>query len=76
MLGNEDKGEKKNFFKLYKEKFNEKQPNELCKPASAIFHKFKSLGFPGGAVVKNLTANAGDTGSGPGPGRSHMPRSN
>ena len=32
--------------------------------------------FPGGAVVKNLPANAGDTGSFPGPGRSHMPRSN
>ena len=33
-------------------------------------------GFPGGAVVKNLPANAGDTGSSPGLGRSHMPRSN
>ena len=32
--------------------------------------------FPGGAVVKNLPANTGDTGSSPGPGRSHMPRSN
>ena len=46
-------------------------------------------GFPGGVVVKNqLTryiflpgsgrnppTNAGDTGSSPGPGRSHMPRS-
>ena len=32
-------------------------------------------GFPGGAVVESLPANAGDTGSGPGPGRSHMPRS-
>ena len=32
--------------------------------------------FPGGAVVKNSPANAGDTGSRPGPGRSHMPRSN
>ena len=32
--------------------------------------------FPGGAVVKNLPANARDTGSSPGPGRSHMPRSN
>ena len=31
--------------------------------------------FPGGAVVKNLLANAGDTGSSPGSGRSHMPRS-
>ena len=29
--------------------------------------------FPGGSVVKNLPANAGDTGSSPGPGRSHMP---
>ena len=33
-------------------------------------------GFPGGAVVKNPPANAGDTGSSLGPGRSHMPRSN
>ena len=33
-------------------------------------------GFPGGAVVKNPPANAGDTGSSPGPGRSHMLRSN
>ena len=33
-------------------------------------------GFPGGAVVGNLPANAGDTGSSPGLGRSHMPRSN
>ena len=30
----------------------------------------------GGVVVKNPPANAGDTGSSPGPGRSHMPRSN
>ena len=35
----------------------------------------KSQGFPGGAVVKNSPANAGDTGSSPGPGRSHMPQS-
>ena len=33
-------------------------------------------GFAGGAVVENLPANAGDTGSSPGLGRSHMPRSN
>ena len=32
--------------------------------------------FKGGAVVENLPANAGDTGSSPGLGRSHMPRSN
>ena len=30
-------------------------------------------GFPGGTVVKNLPANAGDMGSSPGLGRSHMP---
>ena len=29
--------------------------------------------FPGGAVVKNLPANAGGMGSSSGPGRSHMP---
>ena len=34
------------------------------------------MGFPGGAVVKNPPANAGDTGSSPGLGRSHMLRSN
>ena len=32
--------------------------------------------FPGGAVVKNPPANAGDMGLSPGPGRSHMPQSN
>ena len=37
--------------------------------------KNKRLGFPGGAVVESLPANAGDTGSSPGLGRSHMPRS-
>ena len=34
--------------------------------------KFNKKGFPGGAVVENLPANAGDTGSSPGLGRSHM----
>ena len=33
-------------------------------------------GFPGGAVVKNPPANAGDFGLSPGPGRSQMLRSN
>ena len=32
--------------------------------------------FPGGAVVKNPPAKAGDTGSRPGLGRSHILRSN
>ena len=32
--------------------------------------------FPGGAVVRNSPANAGDTGLSPGPGRFHVPQSN
>ena len=32
-------------------------------------------GFPGGAVVENQPADAGHTGSSPGLGGSHMPRS-
>ena len=32
--------------------------------------------FPGGTVVKNPPANAGDTGLIPSPGRPHMLRSN
>ena len=41
-------------------------------------HTYKVISgdFPGGAVVKNPPANAGDTGLSPGPGRSHMPQSN
>ena len=33
-------------------------------------------GFPGGSVVMNPPANAGDTGSIPGPRRSHRPQGN
>ena len=47
--------------------------------SEAAFDKIQNPihgGFPGGAVVENLPANAGDTGSSPGLGRSHMPRSN
>ena len=47
------------------------------KKASSIndVEKTGHLGFPGGAVVENPPANAGDTGSSPGLGTSHMPRS-
>ena len=40
------------------------------------FLKTFSGGLPCGAVVKNPPGNAGNTGSSPGPGRSHMPWSN
>ena len=33
-------------------------------------------GFPGDSVVKNPPDDAGDTGSIPDPGRSHLPQSN
>ena len=32
------------------------------------------MDFPGGTVDKNPPANAGESGSIPGPGRFHMPR--
>ena len=41
-----------------------------------MFIESTKLGFPGGAVVESLPANAGDTGSSPGLGGSHMPRGN
>ena len=41
-----------------------------------IFFKQSVRDFPGGTVVKNPPANAGDTGSIPGLGRFHMLRSN
>ena len=47
--------------------------NEKC---VFYFYLKNRRGFPGGAVVENLPANAGDTGSSPGLGRSHMPQSN
>ena len=42
----------------------------------AIIKKSTNRDLPGGTVVKNPPASAGNTGSSPGPGRSHMPRSN
>ena len=38
--------------------------------------KRNQQGFPGGSMVKNPPAKAGDTGSIPGPGRSHMLQDN
>ena len=40
------------------------------------FKKFLFRDFRGGTVDKNLSANARDTGSSPGPGRFHMPWGN
>ena len=48
----------------------------MCEIKENMLLKMGRGGFPSGAVVESLPANAGDTGSSPGLGRSHMPRSN
>ena len=58
------------------QKFFLKVPLESKKDLIPWKLKIDSQGFPGGAVVENLPANAGDMGSIPGPGGSHMPWSN
>ena len=49
---------------------NSRKIKELCKKGVVL------RDFPGGTVVKNPPANAGDTGSSPGLERSHMLQSN
>ena len=70
------------FIKIY-HKDNEKTSHKLEKDIciTCNLNKLPSRidklqGFPGGAVVESLPANAGDTGSSPGLGGSHMLRSN
>ena len=77
--------------KIYKEliQLNNKQTKKKSKQITNIrnesgpistdsvdIKKIVKGGFPGGAVVKNPPASAGHMGLSPGPGRSHMPRSN
>ena len=57
--------------KLNRRKKSKTQPSAVYKT-----HNFKTQDSPAGTVVKNPPANAGDMGSIPGPGRSHMLRSN
>ena len=51
-------------------------PYSLNLELNIVVKKLDSRDFPGGTVVKYPPANAGDTGSSPGPGRSHMLQSN
>ena len=55
-----------------------KTSNRVNEKYSKNFPEFKMYlnGFPDSSVVKNLPANAGDTGSILDPGRSHRPWSN
>ena len=66
MILSTDAHTKKAFTKL----FHDKTSQEV------VYRKHVSQVFPGGPEVKNLPANAGDMGSFPDPGSSHMPRSN
>ena len=56
--------------------FNKTQKQTLLSKNIILIILKGCRGFPGGAVVENLPANAGDKDSSPGLGRSHMPRSN
>ena len=52
----------KQFFKNHKlQQLNEDEIDNLNSPITNL--KIQFVGFPGGPVVKNLPANAGDTGS-------------
>ena len=58
-------------------KFKSLDPTSLTvQPRQNKNTVLKTLGFPGGSVIKNPPVNAGDMGSVPDPGRSHMPWSN
>ena len=61
---------------IKKKKSLKKKKKEMLRSTLIYVSKYHSPGFPGGAVVENPPANAGDTGSSPGLGGSHMPRSN
>ena len=67
---------KEYFWFLFHYKIYACSSGKMLKRRSKDSNNNYSRGFPGGAVVKNPPANAGDGGSIPGPGRSHMPRSN
>ena len=51
------------------------QKLELIKFSEENMSKAKRLSFPGGSVIRNQPANAGDMGLLPDPGRSHLLRS-
>ena len=69
---------------LLKKKLRKIIPNESFLPVSLPLYNIschfsrqtRVWDFSGDPGVNNLPANEGDTGSIPGPGRSHMPQSN
>ena len=62
-------------------RLNQEEIENISRPITSteietVIKKSSNRDFPCSAVVKNLPANAGDTGSIPGLGGSHMPWSN
>ena len=53
-----------------------KKKKKVAHPDNGMLVLKRNEGFPGGTVVKDLPVNAGNTGSSPGAGRSHMLWSN
>ena len=77
MLELADKDIKTSVFHMFKKTVCKSMLRDIKKIRIKILEMKTILSnFPGGTVVKNPPANARDTGSSPGPGRSHMPRSN
>ena len=66
---------------IYYWEFEDTEENKLTSmpifnECISLVEKYIEEGFPGGAVVEKLPANAGTRVRRPGLGRSHMPRSN
>ena len=59
-----------------KNTFIEGAAQGVTPPAETFTRVSDDTASPGGLVVKSPPANSGDTGSIPGPRRSHIPRSN
>ena len=59
---------------LFQERNKHLADSEAC-CGNFVLVKTEWKGFSGGSVVKNMPANAGDTGLISGPGGSHMPQS-
>ena len=57
-------------------RFNVCSQEQCLNAGIFLVNIYEVVGFPGGSVVKNPPANAGDIGSISAPGRSHMPWSN
>ena len=68
--------EKHNLPRLNEEEIENINRTITSTEIETVIKNLPTGGVPGGAVVENLPANAGDTGSSPGLGRSHMLRSN